>query len=75
MNWRGCAPAWGNRQTMLPDHAPDRKAWLPGALLSERQQPAENFPAPRWWPVYTATLLYVAVVILLLDWLTRHFRP
>jgi hypothetical protein len=38
-------------------------------------QDAEKMPPSRWWPVYTVTLLYVAAVILLLDWLTRHFRP
>ncbi len=75
MNWRGCAPAWGSRQMMPHDDTPDRKARLHGALPSEKQQPAETTPTLHWWPVYTATLLYVAVVILLLDWLTRHFRP
>jgi hypothetical protein len=60
---------------MLPDDTPDRKARLPGALTSKTQQPAETSPPPRWWPVYAATLLYVAAVILLLDWLTRHFHP
>ncbi|MGQ9897378.1 MAG: hypothetical protein ACUVR8_07490 [Acidobacteriota bacterium] len=40
---------------------------------TERQQ--QTVRAHRWWPVYMVTLLYVALVILLLDCLTRYFSP
>jgi ABC-type branched-subunit amino acid transport system ATPase component len=43
--------------------------------VQEKRQQAEKLSAPRWWMVYMATLLYLAFIILLLDWLTRHFRP
>lgn len=56
-----------NDEMRMPENLPQ--------MLAGTQHQAEKPQSPPWWPVYTATLLYVAVVILLLDWLTRYFRP
>jgi ABC-type branched-subunit amino acid transport system ATPase component len=60
-NWRSTHKAPGHAY-LMPE-------------VQEKRQQAEKLSAPRWWMVYTATLLYLAFIILLLDWLTRHFRP